>query len=138
MVVVRGTEITEPLKFLLVKFDAAVEKNPNTRLASFAIFLTDQVKEIAAKDGDDDDKREELEKKLEDVQRDAGLKRVTLALATKKMLEKYQIADTAEVVVLLYHRYRVVSHHSLTREQLTEEKAKEILGEVAEKLGARR
>jgi hypothetical protein len=134
----RGTEMTEPLKFLLVKLDSAVERNPNTRLASFAVFLTDQIKEIAAKDREDDDKREELEKQLEDVARDAGLKKVTLALATKKMLENYRIPETAEVVVLLYHRYRVVSFHSFTREQFTEEKAKAILGEVAEKLGARR
>ena len=40
--------------------------------------------------------------------------------------------------MLLYNRYRVATFHAMTKEQLTEDKAKEILGEVAEKLGARR
>jgi hypothetical protein len=138
MVIVRGTELTEPLKYLLVKLDTAVEKNPNTRLASFVVFLTDKIKEFPARDNQDDDERENLEKALEDIQRDANLKHLTLALSIKKMLEKYKLDDKAEVVVLLYNRYRTVAHYSLTREELTEAKAKEILGDVASKLGARR
>ena len=44
----------------------------------------------------------------------------------------------SDIVVRLYQRYRVVSFHALKKDDLTEAKAKQILGEVAEKLGARR
>ena len=44
----------------------------------------------------------------------------------------------APIIVLLYDRFRTVSFHSLTRDQLTKDKANEILGEVAMKLGAKR
>ena len=40
--------------------------------------------------------------------------------------------------MILYNRYRVVSYHAFKGDQFTEEKAKQILGEVAEKLGAKR
>lgn len=136
MVIVRGVEMTEPLKLLLVKLDGAIEKNPNTRLAGFAVFVTDQVKDLL--DPANDDKLEELEKKLEDVQRDGALKHVTLALDLKDKLVKYKFEDSVDVVVVLYSRFRTVSFHSMTRDQLTEAKVKEILGEVAEKLGAKR
>ena len=39
MVLVRGAEVTEPLKYLLVKLNNAIDRNSNTRLAGFAISL---------------------------------------------------------------------------------------------------
>jgi hypothetical protein len=133
MVIVRGVEKNEPLRNLLTKLNNAVDRNPNARLASFAVFLTDRIKDLAR----EDDNREELEKKLEDVARDANLQHVTVALDLQDRLQKYKVEE-ADIVVILYNRYRVVSFHSLKRDQLTDAKAKEILGEVAEKLGARR
>ena len=135
MIIVRGVEMTDPLKYLLVKLDAAVEKNPNTRLGGFAVFVTDKSKNLVR---DEENLVEGLEKQLEDIQRDAALKHVTLALDLKDKLERYKFDDTADVIVVLYNRCKTVSFHSMTRDQLTEAKAKEILGEVAEKLGAKR
>jgi len=145
MVMVKGVEITEPLKYLLVKLDNAVDRNPNSRLASFFIFHSDKLKNLARDDilgnpeGEEPKRkiREEMEKKIEDIARDANLKHITLALDITDRLLKYK-ADTADVVVLLYNRYRVVSFHALKKDALTEAKAKEILGEVAKDLGARR
>jgi hypothetical protein len=107
MVLVRGAETTDPLKYLLVKLDNAIDRNPNTRLAGFAIFLSDGIKDLAGKDKDDDEAREEMEKKLEDIARDAGLKYVTLAIDLKERLERYKVGEL-DVVVILYNRYRVV------------------------------
>src|SRR5688500_15680358 len=50
MVIVRGTDMTEGLKYLLVKLNNAVDRNPNTRLASFAVFTTDKLKDLARED----------------------------------------------------------------------------------------
>src|SRR3954471_23723981 len=72
MVLVRAAEMTEPLKYLLVKLNNAIDRNSNSRLAGFAIFLSDQIKDLAGADGRDDEEREAMEKKLEDIARDAG------------------------------------------------------------------
>jgi len=145
MVMVRGVELTDPLKYLLVKLDNAVDRNPNSRLASFFIFHSDKLKNLARDDvlGNpeaDEMKRktrEEMEKKIEDIARDANIKHITMALDITDRLLKYK-ADSADVVVLLYNRYRVVSFHALKKDELTEAKAKQILGEVAKDLGATR
>jgi hypothetical protein len=174
MIVVKGTELADEkaqknLDYLITKLDNAVQKNTNIRLASFVVFLSDQLQDLAR----DDDVREDLARKLTDrfpsvaktdVARDAVKaklkegqlanldvtavenalreinreKHVTLALDKQGKLPRYQIGDKTDVFILLYNKYRVVSVHQLSKEQLTEEKAKEILGEVAEKLGAKR
>ncbi len=140
MIVVRGTELTRPLRELLIKVDNAIDKNPNERLAGFAVFLTDKLTDLAQekKVPDDFDIRDELETKLGDIQKDAGLKHLTLALNLKDKLKDYKVDDQVEVAVLLYHRFQTESLHLMTREQLTDAKVKEILGEIATKLGARR
>src|SRR5205085_10704865 len=62
MVVVRGVEDKDGgLRQLLVKLDNLADKNPNTRLASFAVFVTGTVKDLAR----EDDQREELARKAE-------------------------------------------------------------------------
>src|SRR4051794_37516308 len=140
MVMVRGVEMTEPLKYLLVKLDNAVDRNPNSRLASFFIFHTDKIKDLAREDALNDKTgtiREEMEKKVDDIARDTNLKHISLALDITDRLQKYK-ADSGDVVVLLYNRYRVVSFHALKKNELTEAKAKQILGEVAKDLGATR
>src|SRR5205823_5744957 len=37
MVIVRGTEVSVPLRYLLVKLDNAIKNNPNSRLSGFAV-----------------------------------------------------------------------------------------------------
>lgn len=132
MVVVRGTKLTDELKYLLTKIDNAVDKNFRSRLAAFVVFLPENVKDVAR----EDDAREKIEAELEDQLKE--LKHVTVAFDAREKLGKYKIDDQAEAFVLLYNQYRVVSAHSLTKDQLTMDKVKAILGEVAEKLGARR
>lgn len=141
MVVIRGAEVKEAgLRNLLVKLDNAVDKNPVARLASFAVFLPDTIADVAR----DDDKRDEVETKLEDLKKDAGLKHVTLALDVPAHLAAWKLDKDADVIVVLYREYRTVAVHTLSWEQLKEKdnalpaKVKEILGQVREKLGATR
>ncbi len=134
MVVARGTELTPARKRLLEKLDTAVHLNPNTRLAGFVVFVTDKLKDFAR----DDDIRDDLEKQILDVQKDANLKYLSLALTTKPQLQKYKIDDQADVFVLFYNRYRIIAAYTFTKDQLTEEKTREILNEVATSLGGRK
>ncbi len=134
MVVARGIELTPERKYFFEKLDTAVHLNPNTRLAGFVVFLADKLKDPARQN----ELREELVKQVLDVQKDTNLKYLQLALSTKAQVEKYKIDDQAEVFVLFYNRYHTLNVYNLTREQLTQEKVKEILSAVTEQLGGRK
>src|SRR5436190_11802011 len=142
MIVVRGVEDKDGgLQPLLVKLDNLIDKNPNTRLGSFAVFLSKTLKDVAR----EDDQRDKLSKKIEDLFKVGGVKHIVLALDTPKTLAKWPLDEKADVIVVLYNEYRVLAVHNLTWEQLKppekdklSEKAKEILDDVRQKFGARR
>jgi hypothetical protein len=142
MVVVRGVEDKDSgLRELLIKLDNLIDKNPDTRLASFAVFVSNTLKDVAR----ENDQREKLSKKIDDLfKAGSGLKHVVLALDAPSKLAKWPLEEKADVVVILYNQYRVVSVHNLTWEQLKQEKdmlsptAKQILNEVRQKFGAKR
>src|SRR5438270_13432403 len=46
MIVVRGVEDKDGLQPLLKNLDDLIEKNPNTRLAGFAVFLSSTLKDV--------------------------------------------------------------------------------------------
>ncbi len=141
LVIVRGVEDKDGgLQELLVKLDNLIDKNPNTRLASFAVFLSSTLKDVAR----EDDQREKLTKKIEDIfKAGSGPKHIVLALDTPKKLAKWPLDK--DVIVVLYNEYRTLAVHNLTWEQLKpsekdklSEKAKEILDDVRRKFGANR
>lgn len=142
MVVVRGIEVKQPgLKALLVKLDNAVDKNPNTRLASFVVFLSNTLKDVAK----DDTEREALEPKVEDIARQPLLKHLTLCLDAPARLAAWKLDPDADVVVILYKDLRTVDVHNLKWEQLMVKepgdlpaKVKEVLDEVRKEFGATR
>jgi hypothetical protein len=144
MVIVRGAEVKEEgFKNLLVWIDRKVEKNPITRLASFAVFLPDKINDL----GRDDDEREKVETKLEDFKKDAKLQHLPLTLALPKQMEAWKLDPDKDVTVILYKEYRTVAVHNLTWEELKppadkssdlSAKAKAIIGEIAEKFRATR
>jgi hypothetical protein len=134
MVVVKGTKVTDGLKYLLTKLDNAIDKNPNTRLGGFVVFLPENIKDVAR----EDDAREKLEAEVEDLYKEMSLKHLTFGFDVKEKLAPYKIDDAADVFVLIYNKLRVVSIHAMPRDALQMEQAKKILAEVAEKLGAKR
>jgi hypothetical protein len=135
MIVAQGLDYgTTPLIDLLKSLDTAIEKNPNVRLHAFAVFLTDELPNVVT----DDDKREDLAPRVEDMAKKAMLKHVVLALDSKADLEKFDLSKTSAVTVILYNKLKVVSVHVLPKDKLTEPAVKEIMGEVAAKLGASR
>jgi len=144
MIVVRGVEEkNDGLRQLLKKLDNLIDKNPNTRMAGFVVFLSGTLKDVAR----DDDQREKLSKKVEDLfKAGSGLQHLVLALDTPKKLAKWPLDKDADIIVVLYNEYRTVAVHNLTWEQLKpppgkealSEKVKEILDEVRRKFGANR
>src|SRR5207248_450746 len=106
MVVVRGVEDKDGgLQELLIKLDNLIDKNPNTRLASFAVFLSSTLKDVAR----EDDQREKLTKKIEDLFKVGGIKHIVLALDTPKKLAKWPLDKEADVSVVLYNDYRTLA-----------------------------
>jgi hypothetical protein len=132
---VRDLRFGDPLKDLLVRFDAAVEKNPNTRLAVAVVFISDVLTDLVTMD----DKREELAEQLRSLAATLKLKNVSLCLDSKSDLEKYDLdRDEAAYVVVLARRCQVLASEAIARDQLTPEKVDQVLKQVAEKLGASR
>jgi hypothetical protein len=84
---------------------------------------------------------EQVEEKIAGIDRELQVmyrtRRLILTLDIKSKLDKFKLDDQAEVIILIYNKCRVVAVHNLTREQLTQEKARELLQQARKQLGAR-
>jgi hypothetical protein len=140
-VFVRGTDPDATLVSLLEKLDALVQKNERARLGGFAVFLADEIKNLAL----DDEKRDTLAAALE--AKAVNLKKVAVALdalaPSKEALgedgvalkEQYKLHDDAEVTVVLFNKYKVVKTWAFAKGDLKEDaQVDAILNEVAAKL----
>jgi hypothetical protein len=131
LVFVRDLRLSEPLNELLVKLDAAVEKNPALRLGVAAVFITDELPDVVG----DDDKREDLAGKLTTLAQNAKLKNVALCLDSKSDLEKYDLnREDIAYTVIVSRGYRILASESILRDQLTTDKVDQILKTIGEKL----
>jgi hypothetical protein len=128
----RDLVLSPPLRKLLSGLDAAIDKNPAVRLAAAATFLSDDLPNVV----EDDDKRDELKGRVQAMAKDLGLKHVVLSLDSRADLEKYLRGENVVVTVVLYKKFQIVASHPLQRDEFTDAKVQEILGEVASKLGA--
>jgi hypothetical protein len=133
----RGLEVNDAFRDFLKQLDAVLEKNVRANLAGYVVFIAEDLPEVFGADDKNDDRREELAAKLEDLAKGLMLKHVIVCLDSKSDVEKYGLGDEA-VTVILYRKLQILASHALARDQVTEARVKEILGEVTEKLGARR
>jgi len=140
-VFVRGTDPDATLVSLLEKLDALVLKNERPRLGGFAVFLSDEVKNVAL----DDEKRDVLAAGLE--AKAANLKKVAVAIDAlapgkdvlgengQSVKEQYKLHDDAEVTVVFFNKYKVVKTWAFAKGDLKEDaQVDAILNEVAAKL----
>ena len=142
LVFVRGAEVREyGLKDLLGKLDAAVERNSFARLAAFAVFVTEALKDLSR----EDDQREKLVAAVEKQADPGKLKHVVLGLATADAVAGWKLDKDADVVVVLYKEYRTVAVHNLKWAQLKMKPddpppaaVQAILDDVKTKIGAKR
>lgn len=134
LIFTRDLTVTPPLRQLLTGLDAAVEKNPAARLAVTVTFLSDDLPNVV----EDDDKRDELKAKVQEIANSLALKHVVLTLDSRPDVTKYLREENVAVTVVLYKKFQVVARHALSREKVTDAAAQQILGEVAAQLGAKK
>lgn len=129
-VFVRGSDDLEGVSALLQGLETAVKnkKNEKARLAAFAVFTDEQLPDVVS----NDDKRDEVAKKLDDMA--AKLDRVTVALESKSNLEKYQLNPDADVTLILYDKLKVVEIKKLAKGKLTKESVPALVNEIVTKL----
>ncbi len=131
---VRDVRASPQLKELLRRLDAAVEKNPTSRLGVAVVFVSDEIKDLVM----DDEVRENLAGKIEDLAGELKLNHVALCLAGPVDLEKYELNPDMAYTLVLLNRYQIVGVELLPRDKLTTDRIDAILQQVAEKLGTRR
>jgi hypothetical protein len=132
LVFVRDLTLTPPLRKLLSGLDNAIAKNPAVRLAATVTFLSDDLPNVV----EDDDKRDELKAKVQEIARGLALKQVVLGLDSRPDVEKYLGGENVAVTVVLYKKFQIVSSHALGRDEVTDAAVQQILAEVATQLGA--
>ena len=126
--------VSPALRKLLSGLDAAIDKNPAARLAGTVIFLSDDLPNVV----EDDDKRDELKAKVQEVANSLALKHVVLSLDSRQDVAKYLRKENVALTVVLYKKFQVVRSYELSREKITDAAAQEILGEIAAQLGAKK
>jgi hypothetical protein len=137
MLVARGLEENAAFRDLLTKLDAALDRNKVARLRCFVVFQDDALTDVITQD----DKRDEIAKKLDKLVLDAKLKNVVVCLAGKDDLAKYKLDPTTALTAVLYKKLRVEAIHKVGVDKIdvaSGPEVKAILTEVGTKLGAAR
>jgi hypothetical protein len=129
-VFVRGTDDLEGVSALLQGLEATLKtkKNEKARLGAFAVFVDEQLPDVVA----NDEKRDEVSKKLEDVA--AKLDRVAVGMESKTNLEKYKLDPDVEVTLILYDKLKVVEVKKEAKGKLTKESVPALVNEVVTRL----
>jgi hypothetical protein len=127
LVFVRGSDGGKEVEELLQTLDGVSKDNARARLAVYGVFLDDEFDLVA-----DDDKREVASKKVED--QGTKLERAILALESRKNLAKYRLDDNAEVIVVLYDRYKIKDVKNFPKGKPDSAAIKALKSEVLEKL----
>ena len=134
LIFTRDLTVSPPLRKLLSGLDAAIDKNPATRLAGTVTFLSDDLPNVV----EDDDKRDELKAKVQEIANSLALKHVVLSLDSRPDVAKYLREENVAVTVVLYKKFQIVASHALPRDKVTDAAVQQILGEIASQLGAKK
>jgi hypothetical protein len=130
IIFLRDLDFTDPLQTLEVDLDNIIAKNPNMRLSSFTVVVSDELPKVV----ENDDKRDEMALKLAALAKAKDLKHVVLCLDSKTDLENYGLDDNAWATVALVHKYKVVSLQTLSKDMLNAAQAKQIMDQLTGKL----
>lgn len=136
MLFARGLDDNKAFLDLLKKVDAAIDRNrKGVQLRAFVVFLYDDLTDVT----DQDEKREELTRKLADLEKDIKLPNVVLTLSCPKDLARYALDDSA-LTAVLYRKLKIAATHRVPADKLDAvdgPAVKAILSDVTGKLGAR-
>jgi hypothetical protein len=121
VVLVFGDGITDPLKTLTKKLDAAVGKNKAARLRAVLVILREDA---------------ETERALKELGERQGFEKVSLAIMAEGPKD-YKLSEEAVVTVIVYDRYKVAANHAFRKGELNDKAIDTILADVS-KVTARR
>ena len=112
-------DVTGPLSSLLKQLDAAVAKNKEADMRSFAVFLTDDT--------------EATEKQLKELaQKEKLSENVPLAIVEGPAgPPEFKVNKDAEVTVLLYTKNKVVKNFAFKPGEMKDKDVKTIVAELA-------
>src|SRR5262249_47678121 len=96
----RGLAVSDAFRGLLKQLDAVLGKNARANLAGHVGFIAEDLPEVFGANDKDDDRRDELAAKLDDLAKALMLKHVIVSLDSKADVEKYGLGDEAATVVL--------------------------------------
>ncbi len=109
-------ETSEPLTKLIKKLDDATAKNSACSMGSFVVFLSD---------------KEGLDKQLQKLAKDAGLKKIILAIDNPAGPKDYQVAKEADVTVVLYTQRNVKANYAFKKGELKDKDIDTIVADLA-------
>jgi hypothetical protein len=116
VVMVFAREANDAVTSLIKTIDAETEKNGAKKLASFVVFLSSDVK-----------KQQTEFKALADKE---GVKKTILAIDDVAGPKLYKLAKEAEVTVILYEHWKVVSNFAFKKGELDAAAIDKIAGDV--------
>jgi hypothetical protein len=134
LIFARGLYDNEAFRDLLSRIEAAITRNPTARLRCCVVFLPRELPNPVT----DDDKRDELAPGLEKLAEEAKLKQVVLCLGSKPELAKYELDDSADLTVVLYRKFQILSSFAVPADKIDAGLVKSIMAELGPKLGATR
>lgn len=154
LIFAQGVATSEPLKAFLKQLEETINTNRIPRLRGVLVFYDpDELEEVSDTKTIDDLKgkvdygnaiEDSLEKLIHDPDKanalvtGLGLKKVIVCIAGKAVAKKFSLNKDDRLVIVLYHRLRILGSHRLTVKDVTDEKLKKILSEVQEKFKDKR
>jgi hypothetical protein len=114
--VVFARDLNPTLTGLVKKIDEATAKNSGCDMGSFVVLLTDD--------------KEKVEADLKKLAEREGLKKVALTIESATGPRSYNIAQDADVTVLLYVDRKVKKNFAFKKGELTDAKVEEIVKEI--------
>src|SRR4051812_33754050 len=115
-------EISDNLTSLVKKIDDATVKNRSCSMGSFVVFCSDE---------------EGLDKKLKELAKKQGLKKVVLTIDNASGPEGYDIPKEADITVVLYTDKKVKANHAFKKGELKAKDIDAIVADVAKILPAK-
>ena len=113
--VVFARDMSAPVTSLVKKIDAATAKHSKEKMASFAVFLSDE---------------ENLEKKLKEFAEKDKVEKCALTIDNPSGPEPYKIAKDADVTVLLYVNKNVKANFAFKKGELNDAAIAKVLKEL--------
>jgi hypothetical protein len=113
--VVFARDMSAPVTSLVKKIDAATAKHSKEKMASFAVFLSDE---------------ENLEKKLKAFAEKEKVDKCALTIDNPSGPEPYKIAKDADVTVLLYVNKNVKANFAFKKGELNDAAIAKVLKDL--------